>query len=223
MVSARTPNRRSGMTLIEALIATSVAAILLGAVMHSLQAATGLFESTTAELEVDRRVRRAVQELREVLENARGSTMDPALPAAPVGGPVPFLTDFRFQAVTGWDGDDVTLGPAQRLFLRIDPAEVDNGTDDDGDGLVDELEVVLTRDADAADPVLELLARDVLERLPGESLDGTDENGNGLVDEPGFSITEDEGRVTVRFASGLVDDSGTLLVRTSELVVRTQP
>lgn len=216
-------NRRSGMSLVETMIAVTVAALLLGAVVTSLQAATGLFESTNSELDIDRRVRRATQELRQALENARGSTIDPALPEAPLGGPIPHLDSFEFQSVTGWDTDDVTLGPTERLFLRMERSENDNGVDDDGDGLIDEMEVVHLTDTSAATPIELVVAKGVLEWYPGETVDNTDENGNGLVDEPGFSITEDNGKVTVRLAAGLVDERGTVLVRTAEIVINTQP
>lgn len=216
-------NSRSGMTLIEVLISASVAAVLMGGVVRSMQTATGLLKSTSTVLDVDRKARKLTQNLRAALENARGSTLNPELPEPDIGAPTPFVTDIEFQAVTGWSAGGVTLSPVQRLFVRIEATEQDNGLDDDGDGLIDEMELVHVPDVASGSNVELILARGVLENFVGENGNLIDDNNNGLVDEPGFSITEDNGRLTVRVALGEVDEEGTEHVRSTQFELRTQP
>ncbi|MEL6428218.1 MAG: hypothetical protein AAFU73_19060 [Planctomycetota bacterium] len=222
-MTKRSMGPRSGMTVVEVAIAATVFAVLLGGVMRSMQSASGLMESTSAVLDIDRKARKLGQELRTTLENASAGTVDPIFPLPGPGDPIPYQTDVRFNEIVDWSGGAVVLGPEQRLFLRMETTELDNGRDDDGDGLVDELEVVHVPDAAAASPVELVLARGVLEWFPGEAGSGADDNGNGLVDEPGFSIAESGGRLTVRWALGVVDDGGTLQVRTSAFQIEMQP
>lgn len=220
---ARGQAARQGMTLVEMMIAVTVFAVLMGGVMRSMQSATGLMESTSAVLEVDRKARRFGQELRGAFENAGGATLAPQLPIPGLGDPTPFLTDVRFQTVRGWSAGSLVLGPVERIFARIEPTETNNGLDDDGDGLIDELELVHIPDEASGSSVALVLARGVLERVPGEEPNGVDDNGNGLVDEPGFSITQSGDRVTVRWAIGIVDDHGTTLTRESTFQIDLQP
>ena len=222
-MTKRSMGPRSGMTVVEVAIAATVFAVLLGGVMRSMQSASGLMESTSAVLEIDRKARKLGQELRTTLENASAGTVDPIFPLPGPGDPSPYQTDVRFNEIVDWSGGAVVLGPEQRLFLRMETTELDNGRDDDGDGLVDELEVVHVPDAAAASPVELVLARGVLKWFPGEAGSGADDNGNGLGDEPGVSIAESGGRLTVRWALGVGDDGGTLQVRTSAFQIEMQP
>ena len=87
-----------------------------------------------------------------------------------------------------------------QIFLQPDPADPDNGLDDDGDGFVDECEVVLVENRGTADETRTVLVRRVQELLQGELPNGADDNGNGLVDERGFCIEQisDGAGVTIR-------------------------
>ena len=136
-MTKRTMGPRSGMTVVELAIAATVFAVLLGGVMRSMQSASGLMESTSAVLEIDRKARKLGQELRTTLENASAGTVDPIFPLPGPGDPTPYQTDVRFNEIVDWSGGAVVLGPEQRLFLRMETTELDNGRDDDGDGRVD--------------------------------------------------------------------------------------
>ena len=48
----------------------------------------------------------------------------------------------RYQPVTGFDGDEQTVGPFETIRFRLDVNEIDNDVDDDGDGVVDDGVVV---------------------------------------------------------------------------------
>ncbi|MEM8710826.1 MAG: hypothetical protein AAGG01_07735 [Planctomycetota bacterium] len=209
------------MTLIESLIAITVTAILFGGVLQSMRAATGLMESTTAELEMDRKLRHLGQQIRSRLQNARGTTITPAIPLAGGPGNTPFESSLTFQSVEGWDAGMIVLGPEQQLFVRTERSEVDNGVDDDGDGLIDELQLVHV--PDVASGVEIVLSSGIVEFLGGETEDGTDENGNGLIDEPGFSVSNENGRLVVRFAIAGQAQDGTVVLRASEIGVTPQP
>ena len=85
-----------------------------------------------------------------------------------------------------------------RLEFQYDEGESDNGADDNGNGLVDEGRVVLTRAVGTAEENSVVLCRSVREYLEGEEPNGSDDNGNGLVDEKGFCFTLDGDLLMVR-------------------------
>ena len=84
------------------------------------------------------------------------------------------------------------LGPwltqGQRFEFVYDPDEVDDGQDNNGNGLIDEGRIVWTRNVGAPDERSVVLCHQVREYLEGEVPNGLDDNGNGLVDEKGLSF-----------------------------------
>jgi len=102
------------------------------------------------------------------------------------------------------------------ITLEYEVSEVNDGIDNDGDGLVDEGQVVLVRDVGAPNAVRTVLVRGVSELLQGEQANGADDNANGVVDERGFNIRRVGDLVSVRLSVEGVDDGGNLTVRTVE-------
>src|SRR5262249_41383601 len=73
-----------------------------------------------------------------------------------------------------------------------------NGVDDDGDGLVDERNLVMTRNVGTANEVSIVLCHDVARWYPGEISNVADDNGNGVVDESGFNVQRTGDLLTIR-------------------------
>jgi hypothetical protein len=88
-------------------------------------------------------------------------------------------------------------GPLTELLWEREPAELDDGQDNDGDGLVDEGRVVLVRNSGGVNERRVVLCSGVAEFAQGESAAVGDENGNGLDDERGFSLQRDGELLTV--------------------------
>jgi len=120
-----------------------------------------------------------------------------------------------FQACVGTAGKVPLFGPVQRLALELEPSELDNGLDDDADGLVDEGLVTWTTDLGGPSPRRAVLATGVGELLEGELANGADDNGNGLTDEPGLVFDADGERLILRLTLQRTND-GRVSVRTSE-------
>ena len=103
-----------------------------------------------------------------------------------------------FQTVVDVAGGAPVLGDERVLRSELSPVELDNGLDDDGNGLVDERIIVLVTDFGGPDERRMILVRNVREFLEGEDDNGLDDNGNGLVDEAGLSFDVENGSLTVR-------------------------
>lgn len=60
----------------------------------------------------------------------------------------------RFVPPSGFDGTGPIPGPAVRYEVRMDPAEQDNGIDDDNDGVVDERIIMRIEEANGSQTVV---------------------------------------------------------------------
>lgn len=105
---------------------------------------------------------------------------------------------------------------ATRVEFRLEPGEVDDGLDNDGNGLVDEGELVLVRDAGGADELEIVLANGVREHLEGELPNGVDDNDNGLVDERGITFERVGSDLRIRLTLETTGRDGRILTRTLE-------
>lgn len=215
----RTPN--GGWNLVESMIAVGLMGTLLVSASRALNGALGLYRTTSAQIELDRRVDRLGTRLANELTTTSATSLQPVLVEV-AGGPTAWTDTLDYAQVTRWQDGDVVLGPARRLGLRLETGELDDGIDQDGDGLVDERVLTLTHDVGTADERTLVLARGVLEWFPGETADGTDENANGLEDEPGFSVTNTDGFLSVRIALGAPLPDGRVSIRTRVFSIALQ-
>ena len=99
----------------------------------------------------------------------------------------PALNQVEFALVEGWNGASADYGPLIRYQFEYMPGELDNGLDDNGNGLVDEGRIVRILDPDGA-AQRTVIVTGVREYLEGEIENNADDNGNGLKDEPGFTV-----------------------------------
>jgi Tfp pilus assembly protein PilV len=206
--------RRRGFTLIETLLAATGAVVLMGLVSLTIQRANGLFQEASTGADADAAVQRALERIaRELMQADRGSlTFTP--------NPITGADTLTYQRTIGAPGG-FALGPLQRLRWERAAAELDDGLDNDGDGLIDEGRVTLNTDLAAPAPDVALV-EGVTERLEGEFADAADNNGNGLIDESGLVMTFDAGTstVTVRLTVARVAANGRLVERSATTTVR---
>lgn len=208
--------QRAGLTLLETLIAVLVATALIGAVGLTLQRADRAFQESQAGAETERLCERALERLaREFVDADRNSIT--LLPAAPLPA-----TTLQLRRTQGWSAGSLVLGGPRRLRFELDPAETDDGLDNDGDGHVDEGRVVLTTELGTAAENTLTLVENVRALAAGETADGADENGDGRVDEPGFFGEFDAASSTLRLRLTLerrAPDGGPV-VRSAQISVR---
>jgi hypothetical protein len=136
-----------------------------------------------AHSDVERRGDRALREVMDALRDAGVHTLTPD-PTSTFGTNT--LT-FRTPAAVSALGD-VTFGAPARIDIRLDDGELDNGVDDNGDGVIDERALVITRGIGTANQRAVTICHGIAEWSEGETPNAVDDNANGLVDESGFCV-----------------------------------
>ena len=203
---------RSGLTLLELLIALALLSIVFSGVLDATQRGLDLFQRNSVQGDLHARCSRATGRIADALRPAVTGTLVPDL-APPAVGPDPGNVGVDFRSAAAWGAAGVVESTWDRITFVRDPEELDNGVDDDGDGLIDEGRVVWTRRLGEADEQSTVLAHGVREFLAGETENGLDDNGNGLVDEAGFCLSRvgDEVRILLSLERSMENE---FLVRT---------
>ncbi len=185
MTKTRTDRQCSGFTLVELMMSITLLVIVFIAAGLVSIAGAEAYREATRQAEVDSESQRA---LARVIGEITGTGLEELWPD-PGGGSGSSMINY-YTSTDIVDGG-LVLGPLSRIEFTYEEGETDNGEDDDGDGLIDEGMLVLSRDVGGPNELTVVLARGVREYLEGESLSGHDDNGNGLVDELGFTIARD--------------------------------
>jgi prepilin-type N-terminal cleavage/methylation domain-containing protein len=204
---------RAGFTLIELAIVTLVFAVLMGAfALVSVTSHKTYRESSRAAV-LDQRLRRALDSISSELRVVAGSLMAPD-PQNALG------TDrIDFRQALGIVNGKVTWGPQSRIAFEFAPGEINDGVDNDGNGMVDDGWVVLTRDVGGAAQRF-VLCRGVREAVPGEPINGLDDNGNGVTDEGGFNLQRVGDVMIIRLSIEGPGLDGATFVRTGQTSIR---
>lgn len=205
---------RSGFSLVELMIALSIALAIFGLLSAFQLRTQDSYRQTSAQSRVDSAARNATTRILDELSGIARALLVPD-PSSALGSDT--LTFQRPSAVSNTGA--VTWSTQTRLALLMDDRETDNGVDDDGDGLVDERRLVLTREANTANPEPVTLCHGVPELYPGETENGVDDNGNGVVDERGFSVRRIGDLLCVRLAVQLVMSNGGTVTATVDTAV----
>lgn len=185
--------RASAFTLVELVVSVSIMGLLVGSMgvfqARSREHTDSILVRERVETQARRALTRVVDELRGV-----GFSLLVPDPTSSLGAST--LTFQKPVDVTA--GGAVVWGSASRLELELEPGETDDGSDEDGDGLVDERRLVLTRGIGTAGERSIVLCTDIPELAEDEAPNGADDDGDGLVDEPGFSIRRVGDLLTIR-------------------------
>ena len=200
---------RLGFGLVEMLISAAIALLALGSIGIATSSNVNAFEAGNLRTALNSKANQVLDRAVRELDLADKATLT-GVPAAPLFAEtatfdVPDTVSFATGIVT-WK--------TTRVELQYEPSETDDGLDNDADGLIDEGQVVLTRDFGTPAALATVLATGVAEYAEGETLDATDENGNGLVDERGLALCFDGSRILLRLTLERADTNGSV-VRTS--------
>jgi hypothetical protein len=208
----RLASTRRGHSLIELCVALTLLIIVLGLPALLLDTSSRAFSTGSRSSEVDLAARRALDTTAERLS---GSGLDEiaALPGQPNSSVV-------FRAATGFAGGAIVWGNDERIELQVEPGELVDGADNDGDGLIDEHRVLWTRDLGLASERTQVLCTRVRRSLDGEIPgNGLDDNGNGFVDEAGLMITLDGESIGLALTVERRDAFGTAILHTARRTV----
>ena len=186
----------------EAAVAITLLVVLMSSVILAARSSQGAVSATQSASGLEARTRRALDRI--AMELMGAGDVEPI--SALLGTQAVVYSQAR---PWDWDNNDsgagdgvagltMLWGPRMRLALEMEPGESDDGVDEDGDGLVDEGQIVLTRDHLGANEQTSILCKGVRELLEGEALNGSDDNDNDkdgttneagdIVDEAGFNV-----------------------------------
>lgn len=167
----RLPCARRGFSLLEAVIAGAILVVAIGLSLGVLGNISEHVADATVASDARAQASRARTFLRSVL---RGVVVAPtaSLPLFPAPSPVRsaphpttnLFTGLQYVTATGFDpaARSITVGPTCQLSFAVEQGELLNGSDDDGDGLVDEGSLRWSRGG--------LPARTVAEGVDGSTL-----------------------------------------------------
>ena len=204
---------RAGFTFVEAMIAISLLAIMFLAVAQTSSRASDAFDEGSADHILSTSTHRTLERMAQAIEYSDASILAGAITTD-------FGTDLvSFRVPVDFVAGAVVLRSMQILAER-EPGELDDGQDNDGDGLVDERRVVEVLDANTPDERRNVLLSGVTELFDGELANDADDNGNGLIDEAGLSFSSDGNVVTLRLSVQRRGEGGRVLSKTAETAVR---
>lgn len=211
----RSRRARAGFTLIELVLAACIFGMLLGGVTYFQSKASSHGREISARSRAETQARRAVERVLDELCGISSALLVPD-PTGPLGS-----DQLTFQKpATVSNAGVVAWSTPNRLALALDDGETDNGLDDDGDGLVDERRLVLTRAFGAANQANVTLCHGIAAWYPDELGNGVDDNANGAVDERGFNVQRIGDLLHVRVCVQVAAGTGEVAEWTVDTAVR---
>lgn len=146
-----------GLTLVELMIAMTTLAVVLGAVALATLRGNRAYQTghvvSTLENQAQRAVDRIIAELREA--GRAGLVPDPQPPFG--------SSTLDFQCNAGWGGAAVVWDTPVRIAYELAAGEIDDGLDNDNDGVADEGDLVMRRDPGQPGEVRVVLCTNVRE------------------------------------------------------------
>jgi len=198
----RAARSRRGASLIEIVVSFGVLLLLVGLVAEAVTTSRGAYGQGMSTAAIESQARRTVDALATRLTGASASTVRVDNPAPPAAANV--ITWIDWQSVEGYAGGPL-LSDQSRIQLELMAGEIDDGLDNNGNGMIDECRLVFIPDVFGGGPQVGL-AGFVTRFAEGEIANGVDDNGDGNVDEPGFSFDWEP------LAVGATGDRGARLV-----------
>jgi prepilin-type N-terminal cleavage/methylation domain-containing protein len=172
----------AGFSLLEFAMGMTILSIGLLAVAGVVGRTGGAYESSSAHVLHESRMGRAMNRIVQLLGETDATILDPD-PTSALG-----TSDLRYRLPLTLTGGTITWGPLNHLFLEYEPGELNNGLDDDQDGLVDEMQLALVLDEGGPTERKSLVCDGLAELAAGEAANGLDDDGDQMVDEQGFCV-----------------------------------
>jgi len=183
---------RAGFTLIEISISVLVLAVMMGIFGMVSATSNSAYQATAVTTGLDVNARRTLTRIASELAPIGGSVLAPD-PTGNFGAQT-----MQYQRAAGVVAGAVVWGQNSQIGFEYSDGEVDDGIDNNNNGLVDEGVVVMTLDVGGLNPQRVVLCHDVRELAAGEVANGVDDNGNGVADEAGFNIQRVGDVMTIR-------------------------
>lgn len=133
--------KRRGLTLIEILIAVTVFMVLASTIYLMMASTSDAYASGSIQAGLNAQARDLLERLTLELSDAGIGTLNPSIPTG--------ATALTFQRNVGYAGGVIAYGPAVTYAFVTETGEYPNGTDDNGDGRIDEGRLVRTENNEA--------------------------------------------------------------------------
>ena len=208
-----TKNSHAGFSLIEVLIAVVMMSVVFGALTMMVKSGTDTFQQGVTSSTAESTARRGIDRIAAQFSEAESVQLLPQI--------VPTLgaSTLTYHRSTGAVAGVVAWGNNRTIQFQMEASELDDGLDNDGDGLIDEGQAVLIENVGLPNQQTTVLCPSVREYLEGEIPNGADDNGNGLIDEQGLSFDLVGSTLVVRLTVERTNKAGRRTWRTLETSV----
>lgn len=126
--------RQGGVTLLELLIAAAILAVIGAMMMSILLTTSNTYNSEVSAVTLDQNGRWAMDRITEDVRGAVASTRQIVVTGAD--------TSVTFRPNVGYFGGALQLGNPITYKVQLMPGEIDDGLDNNGNGLIDERQLV---------------------------------------------------------------------------------
>jgi len=203
-----------GLTLVELLISATLLALVLIAVASVGRSSERAYRTGSMASVLEDRAGQAIERVVAELRIAGVETLVPD-PVAGLGA-----DSVQFQQALDVVAGSVVWSAPRRLSFEYEVGELDDGLDNNGNGLIDEGVLVLTVDIGTPDERELVITRWVRETQDGEIQNGLDDDGDGLVDESGFHMERFGETLTIDLSLERRDAEGFVLNRSARTSTR---
>jgi len=200
-------NKRAGFSIVEVLLSVTIAAILATSATMAAAESYVAFKTASVNSSLEGNLRRSMD---RVVRELMSTGMDSIFPAVDVDP----QDEIVFSEIIDVTDGVLTWGNPKRLAFEYESGEMDDGIDNNGNGLVDEGMLVLTLNDMQNNERRVVVCHGVSELLEGEEENGDDDNGNGLEDEPGFCVLQEGNVLTIRLTLEQASDQVDRIQRT---------
>jgi len=211
----RTSHNQDGLSLLELLIALGIFMTVSAGISDVLTATSDTYQTGLAISVLESKGRRALDRMAINVVGSGVGTFVPN-PELPFGS-----TTLSFQPCAGYDRANSVAdwGTITRYELRDEEGDAEDGADNDGDGLIDERELVQIRGIGIGGGVETVICTGITRYLEGEIPNGLDDNDNGLIDEEGLVFSLRGKRLRIQITVAGRGAEGLMLERTISTAV----
>ena len=206
-------SRAAGYSLLELVIVAALFLVVVASLAIVARGSDQLYETEAVGSHLEGQ---AAVALDQIVRELRIAGFDTLIPDPGAVG----TSSIEYRQAIDIEAGEVTWTAPRRLEFQYETGEVDDGVDNNGNGLIDEGRVVLTTDVDGPEEWTRVITRWVPEFFEGEVPNNLDDNGNLLVDEQGFVLERVGESLVVRLMLQRRTRDGRLLTRRSQTSVR---
>ena len=206
----------AGFSLPEALLSISLLGMVIGTIGLVAVSGSHAYETSTMDAVLVQQGKRAMARVVSEMTTTRARSLQ-TVPVSPL-----WVSQLEFLKLEDVAADGSLAWRIARVRFRYEEGEVDDGLDNDGDGLVDEGVLELVTDWGGAGERTHVLTRWVREHLEGEDDNGLDDNGNQLRDERGFCVERDGDTLRIRLTLERRDSQGGLRTQSIETSIHAR-